>query len=1235
MPHALTPSQQKALSRERHLALIANAGSGKTQVLVTKYLDILERTPHTSARNVVAITFTENAASELEERISKEIATRLREGDPAQQHRMRQIRDSFSSAVITTIHGFAAKVLKAYPVEASIDASYGILQGPDQKLVVEDCLSRVFYSLLDDAYASDVESETLRTFRALGRKSVTQVVRALLGNRLRASKIQAELLTRDDDQIVDAWYTALKDELSWLAGDDVAETLNALIPFLKSDAKARSAEQSVISFLRTRDAEHAHALCKGLLTQTYEPRKVLVEEIDPAVRLTLDRLAARLKSSAHVIEHFAEGKAAFVAAHTEYLRLMRSLFAIYEDVLADYEQVKSDYAQLDFDDLLLRFARLLEDSRVREELATQYPFVMIDEYQDTDSIQYEIARLLSLNFGSSTRLTIVGDPKQSIYRFRNADVEVFKRTCQAISEQTLSHAALSESQTLELDPEEERGIIALRESFRMARTPLGFINALFRRVMAGSVANEYLDLVQAYPGEGEGTVTLSIAPKPDSESEEEPVEAECNYIAQKLRSMVGNVTVDTKEGRRPAAYGDFAILLRTRTKLTDLEVALRAQNIPFAVLKGTGFFDQQEVLDVISYLRFLVTPSDDVSLVGALRSPFFGVSDQELYQISHATLSSKPAVLPPFWQQVLTYPRPSETLSRAIVEFESLLPLVGRTTSAFLIERIFALSGIIAAVGSGVGGEQKMRNLDKLLQMARDADRSGFSTLFDFIDRLNYLVADGSDEAQADAAETEDAVRIMTVHGAKGLEFPIVFVPFLGSSARKDSGAYLDKELGLRLPYAADNTTGLTALMDLRAHRAANEESERLLYVALTRAKEHLVLTGTEGSKGSNCWLRILKDALPELQDVTETISEVLLATSIERYDSESRSTTIEEHVLKVFRESVEQEFDPGEETLPVIALEALDFQLEHIPIINPVGSYSATQFLTMRECPTKYHLRYSLGLPEDPKLADDLEPHERAERVQDVVRGVSRSAISGTLRGQIVHKLLERVGRFVVGRGIDDERYAEAARSIAHEVQLYDPEESTAIFADAYRHVLCFLRSNLAQFVLDSPRTIPELALQYLLPTGDRIFGILDRAFVLPDDSWSVVDFKTDTLTDRNREVKLSRYRQQLLFYSYLLSKYTGTEKITASLFFTKTNEHFSYIFGAPDFADLEGQFVEMIAIVRENDRAKDLLALEQNVAHCEECAYWNSDAKQCIVNVATGVERHVRQKPTAIPAM
>ncbi len=864
----LTPSQSKALSTERHLAITANAGSGKTRMLVTRYVNLFEQYPDLTTRNVVAITFTENAAAELRERIIEEVSNRLKapiETEPKQRDRLRELRDSLTSAFIGTIHGFASRLLRAYPVEANIDASFAIVTGADQRLLSEDAIERAFYSALEESYQQPTENAVLHLFRTLGRYNVTNLIRALLSNRMRAAKVQAGLLKKSDMEILAVWQEKFESVLHLIVAEETKNILNQATSYLKSGKLGTDALEAIQSFLPIATFFEAATaftnVAKSLLTNNGTLRTNVIDlKIAPSNFMDdLQKWIEKIIPIRTLLSACPKSEEEYVASHKEYIAQLRTIFALYDQVQIEYHSTKNEYGLLDFDDLIEKLISLLLNPQLCSEITREFRFLMIDEYQDTDESQFEIARLLTESFGISNNIAIVGDPKQAIYTFRNADAEVFHQTRMAIQAQTLSGSAMKESVALALLPEEEHGSIILAESFRMTRAPLAAINLLFRSLMREGEL-EYSELINGRIANTQGTVEWICPPEkkkgkpsdsgiPDDEESilfEDDESNETDLISLKIQSLIQHddrayyveYKVDSEDKLRKAGYGDIAILLRSRSKLRALERSLSAAQIPFVVAKGSGFFSQPEILDITSYLKFLVSPTNDIALAAILRSTFFAVSDVELYQIAHHESARRRATEEPwtFWQQFQSYARSRPTspdashLTRTVEQLCENLALAGRSSAALLVEKIIAETGIFASLQASPQPKQKIANLEKFLAQARSADQSGFSGLFDFVERIRYLTDSEEQESQAEVNGDLGAVHIMTVHAAKGLEFPIVILPFLQKKFNFDHQHLLDKELGLQIRLPDDRPQPLIAeLIHLRSRATTIAEEKRIL----------------------------------------------------------------------------------------------------------------------------------------------------------------------------------------------------------------------------------------------------------------------------------------------------------------------------------------------------------------------------------------------------------------------
>ncbi len=1245
----LTPSQAKALSTERHLAILANAGSGKTRVLVERYINLFERYVGLATKNVVAITFTENAASELRSRILKEVTERLKDTpDREVRMRLRHLRDSLPNAFIGTIHGFASRILRAYPVEANVDAAFGILSGADQRLMIEDAIGTVFYSTLEEAYEKE-NSEVLTLFRTLGRHAITELVRALLSNRARTDRIQRDLLSKSDTEIIQSWRYEIERSLQFISTSWVRSLLFEIKSNLKTGIKGQEVlplfEEYVSADSFLDRARTFYALCDKLITEkgTLHSQRVNLDELSDDLKPAISVFIKQFNTLCPLLENIPASEEEFLHYHQQYLNFLRSVFSLYHEVLNEYETTKAEFGLLDFDDLIFKLRKLLEQSEVRDELTREFRFIMIDEYQDTDESQFELAKLLTKNFAIENNLAVVGDPKQAIYTFRNADAGVFRQTMDAIVSQSLTETALKESITLELSEENERGPIRLNETFRMTATPLAAINRLFRTVMQqaettfGIEPIDYSDLVHGRPARLNGRIEWICPDAPkrtrntnvdeDGESSLEEDTSESALIARKIKSIIQDTTyeVEDKEGLRRARLNDIAVLLRSRTNLWMLERALRRENIPYIVSKGAGFYEQQEIVDITSYLNFLISPTDDIALAAILRSPFFAVSDVQLFQIASYKAGRRHSLEDPWslWKQFRDYVFQNDVphLQRVAKQLDENLALTGRTSTSFLIEKIYAETGIFATLKAGPQAAQKAANLDKFLSQARASDAGGFAGIFDFVERIKYLVETEEQESQAEAVLANDtlgAVNIMTVHAAKGLEFPIVILPYLQKKFKVDHQRILDKELGLQITFPEREQKPLIAeLIRLRAKERTIAEEQRVFYVAATRARDHLIFScALSETPSTDSWLNWAAEAFglsatQESINITETIS---------RYNNETRLTHTEQVSFSIPLIRKESDIIVNEAAVKQEA--AAESLPNHFFSIEPPGSddkFSATQLLRFKDCPTEHYLTYVLRLPKM-ESDDDTDDTKNA----DHLLGLSdrpKAITTADQLGSIVHALFDRIQYVAPNGALDDAKLETEFQTILASQEIRSSAEIKSLRTKVRKHLSTFLASNISKEALTATDARSEFQLQTLLPSGDSLFGIIDRLYKDKTDTWVILDYKTESTSNKERLAsKIERYKFQLGFYAYLvhlLDSHAG--KIRTILFFTDSGESKEFIFGPTDFNALEGDYHSMIEQIHVNQNIADLRLLTRNESRCSECGYFNSERKSCIVLTAS----------------
>ena len=575
-----------------------------------------------------------------------------------------------------------------------------------------------------------------------------------------------------------------------------------------------------------------------------------------------------------------------------------ALLDVARGLSAAYQERKQQLAALDFDDLLIAARDLLTGparAELRQRLAAQTKLLLVDEFQDTDPLQVELVRALCDGHVTDGTLFFVGDYKQSIYRFRGADPHVFRRL---------------------RDEVPAAGRLPLTRNFRSQPAVIEFVNRLFVREMGAEY--EPLEAHRTQLGQTPAVEFIwaiepeeNDLPSPfgrggggedggnDAESEGSPAERnrrrEARWIARRIRAMLdsGEKLVWDKdaalipgpspgsrgESVRAVRPGDITLLFRALTNVEYYEEALREHGIDYYLVGGHAFYAQQEFFDIVNLLRAVANPCDEVALAGVLRSPMFSILDETLYRLS----KHERGLSGGFWS-VIPYVRLSslahptgqagkpdaldsiadDELDRLCFAAQTLAELRAekdRTPIAELIHKALERTGYDAALLAEFLGERKLANLHKLIEQARDFDAAGIFTLADFIVQLSQFVARQPDEPlAATQPESINAVRLMSIHQSKGLEFPVVFVVDLDRPRRvAGDGVAFTPDLGpmVRL---SDCTSGYHLFQQVELEEDMAELT-RLLYVAATRAGDYLVLSSglTDLDRPRGPWLELLR----------------------------------------------------------------------------------------------------------------------------------------------------------------------------------------------------------------------------------------------------------------------------------------------------------------------------------------------------------------------------------------
>jgi ATP-dependent helicase/nuclease subunit A len=840
----------------RNVVLEASAGTGKTSVLVARYVNLLAR--GVDPANILAITFTRKAAAEMRDRIIREL--RKAAGQATfDRARWTAIRDRLADVQISTIDAFCLSLLREFPLEADLDPGFGMADETEVPRLVDRSLDR---SLAIFIGLAKREPDLALVLAQLGLNRTREGLAHLLQRRLVAWDVLDRFLARGpSDLTADAICRRAVDALASLFA--TAGGAGGLDRFCAEGPVRQPRYLLLAQDLRRLHAfrDAGDAAVRGLLTRVAahflkaDGRPRTTDRIHPYRTEDYPGPDAGRRHRQEALR-LGEPIEAIIRAFSRDLNVVlargiRRMFAI---ALAQYQTALNERSLLDFSDVLQRAVDLLgrmdEFSQSRYRLEGRYHHVLVDEFQDTSRKQWELVSLLVKSWGEGAGIAadpsifIVGDRKQSIYRFRDADVAVL-------------HEAGGFIDALRPGSTARRSI---QRSFRAVPELLAFVNDLCSEIgqHARRVDDFKYDAGDRFPVDTGESV---ISPTPASAGEGGPLgivvgpdpEACAASVAGEIARILREDTVRDKETgvRRQARPGDIGILFRSRASHREFEAALQAQGVPTYVYKGLGFFDSDEIKDLSALIRFLANPSSDLRAAAFLRSRFVRLSDAALERLAPALAASltgpEPAAMPSL------EPDDRRALEIARRHVPSWLGRVDRIPPADLLEELIPETAYAYELRGG-RAQQAWENVKKLRGLIRRIQNRGYATLARIADHLDSLTA--GDESNA-VLEAVDSVNLMTVHAAKGLEFPIVFVVNLGKGAS-----------GLPRPVrvSGDNVSvgPFVSESDEEDRLREREETKRLLYVALTRARDRLYL-GTALKDGSFAAGRgSLGDVLPE-----------------------------------------------------------------------------------------------------------------------------------------------------------------------------------------------------------------------------------------------------------------------------------------------------------------------------------------------------------------------------------
>ena len=1160
--------------QDRALLVEAGAGTGKTWVLVQRFLHLLDRHPEWPLESLLAVTFTEKAAREMRTRIRSAVEEAARGAPPASHWHLR--RRELDRLQVGTLHSLCARLLREHAIAAGVDPRFAVLDEQHSDLLKDDALHQSLSELSSQTSGSEPPAAGL--FALLQVRDLRAQLSAMLEKRGELRRLftclpePPELLAQWREGLERARRELWQAQRRAIPGLDSA--LAALPQMTISDSadKLAAAVELAQAGCRALEAGDLAAACTGWL----EIKLTGGKAANWGGKDALEELKEQLKtvrSAAQALE--AAGCARDPGPLDEQAALALHLWRdLWQRVDAIYARLKNERHALDFDDLELLAEDLLyrpeRDPRLQAFLIGIH-HLMVDEFQDTNEVQQRIVYALA-HPRDGGRLFVVGDAKQSIYRFRQAQVAVFNRTAQEIARLTGQDPIRLSRSFRTHDPL----IRALNRLFDHILQPLGDQPAAYEALPGPLEAHR--PAPQAQPATP-APVELLLLPVADqtgaSLGAEETRVYEAQLLAQRLLDLrAQGFQVGERNGDyRPFEFGDAAILFRATTELPLYEEQFKAAGLPYLTVSGRGYYDRPEVQDLLALLACLYNPADDLSLATVLRSPLFSLSDETLYSLRWNTLpqppaggsdepgnaepktAGRPTEPPPFFQALrLAALTPALTAQPGQVEFaaavlDELWRLAGRVDVWRLLRTALDRTGYeatLALIDRDQGGSgRQLSNVRKLLELARGQGGAGLS---DFLRSVQDLRAREAREGEAPGgAPAGGAVQLMSIHAAKGLEFPVVVVADLGRRTRRGGEAprlFHDPAFGLvcQLREAASGKwqkPASFAWAEWLSNRMEAAESKRLLYVACTRAADLLILSGKLGREDS--WLQdilaawgIEPDGAPDeliRQDELTRQPEVSLRVLRPPYAPTDTARPVPPHL--------QAPAPDAPQPVPVLA-RPLPIQPQNLPL----AVTCLDQFLDTDtdELPALRPLvRFSLGEQTAGQASGRRAPAFRV--------------------GRLVHRLLADWA----GLQLPAQELQARLTATAHREGILHPQAVEHAAGRARRMLAGLRRSPLYAQVQASPEVYT--AIPFTLDTPAGLFhGVLDLLYAhapaVPDApaEWRLVDWKTEWAPAGELEARARELRLQMAIYAEAARQTLGIQPVVSLCFLASGAAMYTY---------------------------------------------------------------------------
>lgn len=1188
-----TSEQKKVIDlRDRDILVSAAAGSGKTAVLVERIVNrICVDNPPVDIDRMLVVTFTKAAAAEMRERVSRAIDS-LKEQKPDDENLQRQ-STLVHNALITTIDSFCLFVVQNNFAQLNLDPDFRIGDQAELKLMLKDALAQVF----EDNYAREDNEAFINLIDTYSKgrndSAVRQMVediyykagssswpRKWMNSLLRLYDIKSAKQLEDSEiikEIVDYSRVLLEEAVQELTmAKDLASATPGLEKYaltLSEDIALFDGMADVTGYVGMQEFLNKISFGRIAVIRKFdgdEKKKERVKSMRDAAKKTVDGIKQKyFGMSTKLMYEQLERQRPFVK------ELIRLSLEFYDAM----ENVKTRKRVFDFSDIEHFALRILVDEQTLEPTETAREFskhfeeIMIDEYQDSNQVQEDILRAISRERQGVGNMFMVGDVKQSIYRFRMARPELFMEKYNTYTSD---------------DSEHQR--IDLHKNFRSRNEVLDFTNDIFYKIMAADLGNvQYDDDAALYPGASYPKKTmrpeLLLVDYKDEELSEiiededgDKVQIEALLIANRIRSLMENgMVTDKKTGQlRAVQYRDIVILSRSvATWGNTVAAVLKDCDIPAHVESNTGYFSSYEIQVILSMLRILDNPLQDIPMAAVLASPIVGMDDEELAQIRSAFKGVS------FAQAALSAMAgedgyEDEKLKAFALVFERLRGAVADTPIHELLYMMLDETGFYRYASAMPAGKRRRQNIDMLIEMAAAYEKTSYKGLFHFVRYIDIQQKYEIDYGEADTAgENDDVVRIMTIHKSKGLEFPVVFVSGLGKGFNTQdtkSDLVIHEKLGLGLVEKTKSPrTKRPSLIrneiESRIKRENLGEELRVLYVALTRAKEKIILTGGLSNaqksfdkyrgnvnanqpisfgqrEGAGCYLDWIIPAMLSYPD-KYTVSTVDAAEFAAR-------TAMDMAANDISKMQLVKQISKADETKVKKLAEGFDFEYAYASDITKKSKYSVSELKhdsmvekydsTEREAERPKFLleEKETYVPDFARDDDEAGSASNESKKPKNAAGVN----PGALRGTAVHRVMECLD-FKSLCDIDTKDHVAVSAFVKKSMD--EMLKKGLITDDMYRLtrpklIEQFVSSDVAARMAQADKRgdlfkEKPFVMDY---EGVLVQGIID-VFWLENDKIVLLDYKTDRVNAAKELI--DRYNTQLKLYADALGRIFSTD--------------------------------------------------------------------------------------------